>query len=146
MGLTREVGDTLLIRGYLSKDLKEVREQPQGDPGYGNGGVAMFQVEGLDSAGSPWGSGSAWGGYNEEVLVSGARGRVMGVRRVGRQGVREPGGHWRVCSVELMTDRHRGYQSNPPAGLSQRLWRGWGGVGWGRVDGVAGRPVLSWLW
>ena len=38
LGLTREVGDTLLIRGHLSKDLREVREQPQGDPGYGNGG------------------------------------------------------------------------------------------------------------
>lgn len=54
-------------------------------------------------------------------------------------------GHWRVCSVELMTDRHRGYQSNPPAGLSQRLWRGWGGVAWtvwqgGQFWGGCGNP------
>ena len=139
MGLTREVGDTLLIRGYLSKDLKEVREQPQGDPGYGNGGVAMFQVEGLDSAGSPLGSRSAWGGYNEEVLVSGARGRVMGMRRVGRQGVRPLEG--------LQRGAHdRQTQRVPKQPSSWSFPETLAGVGWGRVDGVAGSPVLRWLW
>ena len=87
----------------------------------------MFQAEGLDSAGSGWGSGSAWGGYNEEALVSGARGRHGG--ETGRQGVRGPGGHWRVCSVELMTDRCC------KATLQLVFPRdfGGGGVGWGGV-------------
>lgn len=53
-----------------------------------------------------------------------------GVRRAGRQGVRGPGGHWRVCSVELMTDRR--YKATLRLVFPRDF--GGDGVGWGRVD------------
>lgn len=136
LGLTREVGDILLIRGHLSKDLKEVREQPQGDLGYGNGGwlcsrrrdcrvpVGEEVCKGRIQRGGPcvWSEGESHGGE---------AGRQAG------EGVTGPGGHWRVCSLELMTDRRC------KATLQLVFPRDFVGGG---VDSVAGRPVLRWLW
>ena len=77
MGLTREVGDTLLIRGYLSKELKEVREQPRetwatemGGCCVSGGGTGQCRVRvgervcmGRIQRGGPcvWSEGETWG-------------------------------------------------------------------------------------
>ena len=92
MGLTREVGDTLLIRGYLSKDLKEVREQPQGDPGYGNGGWLCFRRRDWTAQGPRGGAGLQGEDTTRRPLCLEQGGESWGEagRQAGREGTRRP--------------------------------------------------------